>query len=55
MTIFQRLTQPFQKLISKLNKDDETVIILDEHDPYVVDIVTRLDRLRDLSAKKKDA
>lgn len=47
MTIFQRITQSFQKLISKLNKDDETEANIDEPaDPYVVDLVTRLESLR---------
>lgn len=55
MTIFQRITQPFQKLISKLNTDDETEADIDEPaDPYVVDLVTRLESLRSRAATKKE-
>lgn len=43
MTIFQRLTQPFQKLISKLNKNDEVeATICDDLDPYMVGVVKSL-------------
>lgn len=53
MTIFQRLTQPIQKLISKLNNDDETEASIDEPaDPYVVGLVIRLESLRARAAAK---
>lgn len=53
MTLLQRVFNSFHRLISKLDKDDEVEVVLDEHDPYVVDIVKRLDSLRSKADQKR--
>ncbi|MXN46081.1 hypothetical protein GR138_12860 [Shinella kummerowiae] len=53
MTRLQRVFNAFHGLVSKLDQNDEVEVRSDEvADPYVVDIVNRLDRLRAHIARK---
>jgi hypothetical protein len=53
MTLVQRVFNSFHRFVSKLDKDDEVEARIDDQaDPYVVDIVNRLERLRAHAARK---
>lgn len=57
MTIFQRITQPFQKLISKLNKDDDDRAVFTGSEGDLTSfLVEDLDKvLNEQSAVEKEA